>query len=108
MSIELSPFLAAFVAATNSHDIDAVIAFYADDAIVQDESEEMQGTAAIRGWIDKTIEKYNFTLEATGVEQEGDEITLHTLISGTFDGSPAEIDYHMKVVGDKIVELNIQ
>ena len=55
MSTKLSSTLESYFAATNRRDIDALIAAFADDAIVKDEGQEHRGSAAIRAWMRKTI-----------------------------------------------------
>jgi ketosteroid isomerase-like protein len=48
--MKLPPSIADFVKAQNSRDSDAVVACFAEDAIVQDEGHEMSGLSAIKEW----------------------------------------------------------
>src|SRR3954471_13978351 len=49
------PFpLAAYYAAKNKHEVAAMLAPFADDAVVKDEGSEYHGTSAIRSWIEET------------------------------------------------------
>ena len=48
MSTKLPKPVAAYFAATNLHDIDAMLAPFDETAIVRDEGQERRGAAAIR------------------------------------------------------------
>jgi len=64
MSIKLPEPIAAYFAATNAHDVDAMLARFAKTAIVKDEGKTMRGADAVRQWIEETIRKYAFSVEA--------------------------------------------
>jgi hypothetical protein len=49
MSLKLPEPIAAYFAGTNAHNIDAMLASFAEAAIVQDEGQEMHGHVAMRG-----------------------------------------------------------
>jgi ketosteroid isomerase-like protein len=57
--MKLPPLVADFVKAKNSRDISAVVACFAEDAMVQDEGHEMCGLPAIKEWSDKSFENIN-------------------------------------------------
>jgi ketosteroid isomerase-like protein len=59
---KLSSTLKSYFSATNRRDIDAMIAAFADDAIVKDEGQEHRGLAAIRAWMKVTV-TYWFKLD---------------------------------------------
>jgi hypothetical protein len=61
MSNPLPPPLAAYYEAKNRHDTDAMLAPFAEDAVVRDEGQEHRGRAAIRTWMEHTIRKYRVT-----------------------------------------------
>ena len=46
----LAPVLAEFIAAVNAFDEDAIVATFADDALVNDAHREFWGREAIRRW----------------------------------------------------------
>jgi hypothetical protein len=108
MSATLTPFLASYVKSMNAQDNEAFIAHFAPDAIVQDEGHEHRGTAAIKAWIEEAHQKYQPTLEVTGVTEAGGETVLSGLVSGTFDGSPLELHHHLTITGGKIAALTIK
>ena len=92
MPTELPEPVAAYFAATNAHDVDAMLAHFAATAVVKDEGRVMRGPAAIRKWMEQTIEKYRFTVAA---------------LSGTFPGSPIDLRYDISLAGGKISRLDI-
>lgn len=108
MSIKLPQLIATFVQAKNDHNSDAVIACFAGDAIVHDDGQEICGIAAIKKWIDTSIEKYQVTLEPTNLVEQEQETILTTQVSGTFDGSPVPLDFYFTINDGKIIMLSIQ
>lgn len=108
MSIKLPQVIATFVQAKNDHNSDAVITCFAGDAIVRDEGQEINGTAAIKKWIDAGIEKYQDTLDATNLVEQDNETVLTAQVTGTFDGSPIPLDFHFSINDGKITMLSIR
>lgn len=108
MSTELSPLLAAFVEAKNTHDSRALAALFSEDAVVQDEGQEHHGRAAIQQWIEAANTKYRLSLEVTGVQESGTETILSAFISGNFPGSPVELHYHLTIKDGKITALHVE
>jgi hypothetical protein len=108
MATKLHPTLESYFAATNRHDVDGMIAAFADDAVVKDEGREHQGTSAIRGWMNETIRKYNFRAEPTSVAGVNDQTAVTVSISGNFPGSPIALTYWFKLGEQKITRLEIR
>ena len=50
MSVELPKPIAAYIAAENAHDTEALGQCFADDAVVRDESRTIEGLMAIKDW----------------------------------------------------------
>lgn len=76
--------IAAFVKAKNDRDKNAVVACFADDAVVQDEGQEMHGLTAIKEWSHKSFQKYQFTIDPTGIVEGDKEIILTATLTATF------------------------
>ena len=108
MKTQLPQPIAAYIQATNTHDIDALLASFTPDALVIDEEQEYHGVAQIRAWREKTNEQYQFTLDVTDIAQGGNETVVTTLVSGNFDGSPVQLHFHFTLTGDKIAALSIR
>ena len=52
---DLAGIVAAHIAAVNAQDEDAIVATFADDALVNDAHREFWGTDAIRRWVAKEL-----------------------------------------------------
>jgi len=91
MKIKLPEIIEKFVEASNRHDVKSILARFSDDAVVQDEGEEVRGKKAIENWIVKTIEKYKFHFNPLNLKDEGVETVVTVEVSGTFDGSPVTL-----------------
>jgi ketosteroid isomerase-like protein len=107
MSLDLPAPINAYYAAKNAHDIDAMLAPFADEAHVRDEGEDHRGHAAIRDWMEHTTRKYRVTATPEEVSKEGDKHIVRALVAGDFPGSPAHLTYRFTLAGDRITRLEI-
>lgn len=107
MAITLLDPISTYFDATNAHDVDAMLATFAADALVHDEKQDFAGRVAIREWIDSTTRKYRVTATPTGVDQVGEKTVVTAIVAGNFPGSPAELRYRFTTNGDKIAGLEI-
>lgn len=99
--------IAAYFAAKNRHDIEAMLVPFSADAIVKDEGQELRGHAPIRAWMEETTRKYAVTVEPKGVSVKGGSTVVTALVSGNFPGSPAELRYTFTLRMEKIEGLEI-
>lgn len=106
--MELPRIIEQYVAASNRHDVKAILSCFSDDAFVRDEGEDLRGKKAISGWIVKTIEKYKFQFKPVGVKGDDAEVVVAVEVSGTFAGSPVTPDYHFTIEKGKISSLTIE
>lgn len=107
MTIKMHPTLEDYFAATNRHDIAAMIADLADDAVVKDEGHEHRGLPAIREWMTETIRRYKFKAAPTSVARANDRTVVAVTVSGDFPGSPIALTYRFELAGQKIARLEI-
>jgi hypothetical protein len=107
MSTTLPEPLSAYFDAKNRHDIDAMLAPFAADAVVKDEGEERRGLAAIRAWLEETTRKYRDTVEVTDVAEGGGRTVVTAMVSGTFPGSPVQLRFAFTIGNDRIGRLEI-
>ncbi len=79
----LDTVLAGHVAAVNAFDEDAIVATFADDALVNDAHREFWGIEAIRRWVAREMVGDRVTIEVTKV------IDHHgtTIVRGRYDGA---------------------
>jgi hypothetical protein len=79
----LAPVLAEHIAAVNAFDEDAIVATFADDAMVNDVHREFWGREAIRRWAARELVGDRVTIEVTEIlDHHGD-----TIVRGRYDGS---------------------
>ncbi len=80
--VELGGGVAEYVAAVNAFDEDAVVAMFADDAMVNDVRREFWGKDAIRGWVREEIVGDRVTVEPIDVVEHHGQ----TIVRGRYDG----------------------
>jgi uncharacterized protein (TIGR02246 family) len=107
MSKQLPLPLATYYEAKNQHDINGMLAPFAEDAVVKDEGQEHHGRAAIRSWMEHTTRKYRVTIDVKQIESVDDRLIVSGLVSGDFPGSPAMLRYAFTLSGSKIARLEI-
>ena len=108
MSIKLSPVIEAFLKAKNDYDSTAFVACFSEDAVVQDEGQEISGKTAIKKWMETSTAKYRLTIAAKRLIERDNETVLTAQVSGDFEGSPVLLDYHFVIDETKISRLRIQ
>lgn len=107
MAIDAPKPVLDYYAAKNRHDIDAMIAPFAKDAVVKDEGETHTGRDAIRAWMEETTRKYAVTVEPETADEKDGELVVRAMVSGNFPGSPARLAYRFRVRGPEIAGLSI-
>ena len=81
----LPAVVAGHIDAVNAHDEDAIVATFADGALVNDAHREFWGTEAIRRWVAREMTGDQVTIDVTEViEHHGDSI-VRGRYDGTFD-----------------------
>ena len=105
----LAPVLAEFIVAVNAFDEDAIVATFADDALVNDAHREFWGTEAIRRWVAKEIVGDKVTIDVTEVIGHYGETIVRGRYDGTFDKTnlPQELilTNYFSIRDGKIVSL---
>src|SRR5688572_24684095 len=99
--------IAAYFRAKNVHDTAAMLACFAEDAIVHDEEQEYRGITAIEDWIVTTTAKYQVIVDITHSDNQGSATIVTGRVSGNFPGSPVELQFRFIVQSDKIISLTI-
>jgi ketosteroid isomerase-like protein len=106
-SLALDHPLGAYFAAKNRQDVGAMLACFAADAIVVDESRQRRGEAAIRQWIEDSTAKYRVTVEPLSVNEYDGGAVVAGLVSGNFSGSPVKLRYTFALSNACIARLEI-
>lgn len=107
MALSLPDPIATYFAAKNAHDLEAMLAPFADDAQVHDEGRAYRGRDAIGGWMRETTRKYRVTATPEELNRESDAYVVRALVAGDFAGSPAYLTYRFSLAGSAITALSI-
>ena len=105
----LAPVLAGHIAAVNAFDEDAIVATFADDALVNDAHREFWGVEAIRRWVAREMVGDRVSIEVTEVIDHHGQAVVRGRYNGDFDRTnlPDEIilTNYFTVRDGKIVTL---
>jgi hypothetical protein len=93
----LEGVLADHITAVNALDEDAIVATFADDALVNDAHREFWGTEAIRRWVAKEMVGDKVTINVTEVIDHHGQ----TIVRGRYDG-----EYDKTNLPDKLILTN--
>lgn len=107
MPLDLPQPVAMYLAAEQAKDPDMLARVFAEDAHVHDEARDYDGLAAIIAWKREAETKYQYVLEPLAASGNGATITLRARLSGTFPGSPVEVDYTFTLAKDRVTSLVI-
>jgi hypothetical protein len=108
---DLPPVVARHLTACNEHDIDAWMATFAPDALVNDVQREFDGAEAIRAFAAKEIfgDSVTFT-PLLALDRHGD-VTVHARTEGTYDKTglpdPLVLSLYFSLRDDRITQLII-
>jgi hypothetical protein len=111
MTGELPDLIAAHIAAVNAFDLDAIMATFADDAIVNDAQREFAGTESIRAWARHDLVGDKVTMAVTEVVRHRTLTIVRARYDGDYDKTnlPAELilTNYFTVSDDAITSLII-
>jgi hypothetical protein len=110
-SAALPPLVAAYVEATNSFDIERLLATFTDDALVNDQLCDYWGKAAIREWAARDIIGERLKMDVTTTVEHYGNFIVTANVDGTFDKrglpDPLTLAFYFTLCGDQIVQLII-
>ena len=108
MTVNLPATLSPYFEAQNRHDIDALLACFAEDAVVRDEGADIVGLAAIRAWKETTGARYRVTASPIDAGEKDGRTVVVARVAGNFPGSPADLTYRFGLADDgRIAALEI-
>jgi hypothetical protein len=103
--------VAAYIAATNAFDADALIGCFAEGALVNDQLRDYWGLDAIKAWAKREIIGDKVTMVVVEVVQHFEDTIVTAHVDGDYDKTglpgPLALAFHFTVVADKIVRLII-
>jgi len=107
----LPPLVAAYVKATNSFDLDGLLAVFADDALVNDQLCDYWGKSAIREWAARDLIGERLTMQVIKIMEHYGHFILTANIDGNYDKrglpDPLVLTFYFAVHDDRIVQLTI-
>jgi hypothetical protein len=103
--------IADHITACNAHDIEAWLATFAADAMLNDIQREFVGMEAIRGFGEKEIFGDNVTMAVERAWNRDGNITVHAKLDGTYDKTglpdPLILSFYFTLKDDRITQLII-
>jgi hypothetical protein len=105
------PPVAAYVVATNSFDLERLLATFADDAHVNDQLQDHWGKPSIREWAARDIIGESLTMDVTAIVEHYGNFIVTANVDGKFDmrGLPDPLvhTFYFTAHGNRIVQLII-
>ena len=109
--VALPPLVAAYVEATNSFDLERLMATFAEDALVNDQLRDYWGKPAITGWAKRDIIGERLTMNVTEVINHYGNFIVTANVDGNYDKrglpDPLVLAFYFTPHGDLIVQLII-
>jgi hypothetical protein len=103
--------VAAYIASTNASDIEALLATFSNDALVNDHRNEFTDQDAIRNWAQREIIDDRVTMQVSSATCRGNSVAITANVGGNFDKTglpdPLVLTFYFSVSGERIVQLII-
>jgi SnoaL-like domain len=100
-----------YIDGSNGFNLNAVMATFAETALVNDQLREYVGVSAIRNWAAREIIGDRVTMEVIGTAVRGNNIAVVANIDGEYDKTglptPLTLTFYFSVSGDRIEQLII-
>jgi hypothetical protein len=107
----LPPPVSAYIAATNASDIEALMATFAEDALVNDHRNEFADRDAIRDWAQREIVDDRVSMHVTDATCRGNTVAVTASLDGSFDKTglpdPLVLTFYFSNSDERIVQLII-
>ena len=107
MKTQIPEIIEMYFRASNANDVEKLVSCFATDAVVTDENETHRGTAAIKEWSVNVRKKYEFKTEVLRAVEKPNAVIVTAKLSGTFPGSPVDLDFKFTLKGNQISSLEI-
>ena len=110
MTNSLPEIISEYYAAADRGDVDAVVACFANDAIVFDEDKEWHGHAGIRQWRTQAATVYEYTVEVRRTDGRGvidgvERLDVYTHLEGNFPGGTVDLTNRFGLRAGRIARL---
>jgi hypothetical protein len=111
LTAALPSAVAAYIRATNAGDLDALLAAFVDDALVNDQLQDYWGKAAIAEWAARDIIAERMTLKVVNTVPHYGHSIVTAHVDGQFDKrglpDPLVLAFYFSSHDEKIVQLII-
>ncbi len=101
--------IARYIRASNTFNLDLLVASFADDALVNDRRRDFWGVAAIKNWASREIIEDQVTMRVIKVVEHHGEVIVAAHMDGKYDKTdlpdPLALTFYFTVREDKIVRL---
>jgi hypothetical protein len=108
MPLDLPPVVAEYLSAERAKDANRLSLCFAENGVVQDEGRDRRGRDAIRHWKEEVDAKYGYVSTPLAASVEENTVTVRVRLTGTFPGSPVEVNQVFRLDSGKIVSLEIR
>jgi hypothetical protein len=109
--LNVAPSIAAFIDAVNAWDLEALLATFAVDAMVNDQLEEFWGVDTIRGWAQNSVISERLTMFVTRVCHHHGCVIVRANVDGDYDKrelpDTLSLAFYFYSVAGRIVQLLI-
>ena len=85
LTSQLPAVVAAHIAAVNAFDVDAMMATFSGDALVNDARREFRGPASIRAWAEHEVAGDKVTMDVTEVIAHHGQTIVRARYDGEYD-----------------------
>ena len=108
MTITLSGPVAGFFEAERADDLEALAHCFGERATVRDEGGVIQGSDAVKRWMQAAKAKYHHTAEPIAVSHHDGKTVVTARVAGAFPNSPLDLEHVFVVEDGRIVSLEIR
>jgi hypothetical protein len=105
--MRLPKAIAQYVKGQNARDVAAILACFSKNAFVHDEGQDYRGEDKIKGWIEGTLKKYEFTIDPLAISGSSAGV-LTAKLSGSFPRSPVMLDFRYEIGDGRVSSLVIE
>lgn len=106
-TLSLPEPIAAYFAADQQKNAQALAHCFTAHAVVQDEGHTYSGIDAIKAWKAAASTKYTYTTEPFALEQSDGQQVVTSRVEGNFPGSPVDLRYRFRLERGLIASLEI-
>jgi len=96
MSNALPTIISDYMVASDTGNVDAIVACFTDDAVVLDEDQEWRGRPRIRDWRERVANAFEYTVEVLRTAPRGqtdglERHDVYTHLEGNFPGGTVDL-----------------